>query len=257
MNITVLECDWGGSSRSNIEALLTDAARHLTGALRKAPTGNIAVAATPTTDDPPIALFRSSPEEPYRIFLQARGRHWSQFAYQFSHELCHVLSDYERLRGSRNRWFHEAICELASVFTLRRMAEAWPTQPPYPNWAGYAQSLASYAEVYLVKDERRVPAGTTLAGWVSSEEESLRRDCLQRDKNAVVAYSLLPIFESNPTLWNAVLRLPNSSAKFRDYLIEWHASVGSAEKPLVERMLGIFGLKRGRGEPGLKPRESK
>ena len=194
MNISVLECAWGGSHPSNIEALLTDAARHLIGAFREAPTGNIVVGATANTDDPPITLFRSSRKEPYRILLQARGRHWSQFAYQFSHELCHVLSDYERLRGSRNRWFHEAICELASVFTLRRMAEAWPTHPPYPNWAGYAQSLATYAEDCLSNGERRVPAGTTLAAWLSSEEEDLRRDCLQRDKNAVVAYSLLPIF---------------------------------------------------------------
>ena len=242
MNITVLKCDWGGSRPSNIEALLTDAARHLTGAFREAPTGSIVVGPTPTTDDTPITFFRSSPEEPYRILLQARGRHWSQFAYQFSHELCHVLSDYERLRESRNRWFHEAICELASIFTLRRMAEAWSTHPPYPNWAEYAQSLAGYAEDCLDKDERRVPAGMTLAAWLSSEEEGLRRDGLQRDKNAIVAYPLLPIFENDPTVWNAIRRLPESSAMFREYMLEWHAWVGPTEKPLVKRILGALRL---------------
>ena len=256
MNITVLECDWGGARPSNIESLLKDAARHLVGAFREPPTGSIVVGATPHVDDLPITLFRSSPEEPFTILLPARGRHWSQFAYQFSHELCHVLSDYERLRGSRNGWFHEAICELASIFTIRRMAEAWPTHPPYPNWAGYAESLAGYAEDCLAKDERRVPAGMTLAAWLSSEEEDLRRDRPQRDKNAVVAYSLLPIFESEPTVWNAIRSLPDSSAMFREYLLEWHAWVGPAEKPLVKRILGAFHLDEDIDAPRRRPGES-
>ena len=141
---------------------------------------------------------------------------------------------------SRNKWFHEAICEMASVFTIRRMAEAWPTRPPYPNWAEYSQSLASYAESYLARDERRVPTGMTLSTWLLSEEEGLREDCCQRDKNAVVAYSLLPIFESEPTLWNAIRRLPDSSAMFREYVLEWHAWAEPTERTLVKRILAAF-----------------
>ena len=237
MNITVVGCDWGGARPSNIEVLLTDVACHLTRVFMEPPTGSIVVGATPHTDDCPITLFRSSLEEPFTILLPARGRRWSQFAYQFSHELCHVLSDYERLRDSRNKWFHEAICELASVFTIRRMVEAWPTRPPYPNWAGYSQSLASYAESCLAKDEGRVPGDTALSAWLLSEEESQREDWRQRDKNAVVAYSLLPIFESEPTVWNAIRRLPDSSAMFREYMLEWHKCVEPAEKPLVKRIM--------------------
>ena len=237
MNIAVIGSDWGSAHPSNIEALLTNVACHLTRVFREPPAGRIVVRATPRTNDDPITLFRSSLEEPFTILLPARGRRWSQFAYQFSHELCHVLSDYERLRDSRNKWFHEAICELASIFTIRRMAEAWPTRPPYPNWAGYAQSLASYADSCLAKDERQVPTGMTLSTWLLSEEEGLREDCHQRDKNAVVAYSFLPIFESEPTVWNAIRRLPDSSAMFREYVLDWHARVESTERPLVKRVL--------------------
>ena len=240
MDITVIGYDWGGAHPSNIEALLTNVACHFTRVFRAPPTGSIVVRATPHLDDEPITLFRSSLEEPFTILLPARGRRWSQFAYQFSHELCHVLSDYERLRYSRNKWFHEAICELASIFTMRRMAEAWPTRPPYPNWAEYSQSLASYAENYLDRDERRVPSGMTLFTWLLLEEEGLREDCLQRDKNAVVAYSLLPIFENEPTVWNAVRKLPASSAMFREYMLEWHACVEPAEARIVKRILNVF-----------------
>lgn len=80
----------------------------------------------------------------------------------------------------------------------------------------------------------------TLSTWLLSEEESLREDYYQRDKNAVVAYSLLPIFESEPTVWNAVRKLPSSSAMIQEYMLEWHACVGPAEAPLIKRILDVF-----------------
>ena len=135
---------------------------------------------------------------------------------------------------------HEAICESASVFTLRRMAERWRTCPPYPGRTDYADSLACYADSYLSREERRLPAGTTLSDWLLSEEESLRQDRYQRDKNAVLAYTLVPIFESEPAGWNAIRRLPNSSALFEDYLREWHSLVEPLDRPFVKRILGLF-----------------
>ena len=187
MDVIVIDCDWGNALLADIEALLKDVACHFTGFFREPPEGNIVVGTTPHPDDDPITLFRSSTEDPFTILLSARGRHWSQFAYQFSHELCHVMSDYERLRDSRNNWFHEALCELASIFTIRRIVETWPMRPPYANWAGYAQSPSSYAEENLAREERLLPADMTLSKWLQSEEEDLRENCLQRDKNAVVA----------------------------------------------------------------------
>ena len=137
---------------------------------------------------------------------------WSQFAYQFSHEFCHVLSNYENLKANPNNWFHEAICELASVFTLRRMAERWRTHPPYPNWADYvAAKLRDYSEKTLSRQEVQLPEGVTLQSWLSSQEESLRKGEYQREKNDLVAYALLPIFENTPEGWNAIRNFPTSS----------------------------------------------
>ncbi len=240
MDVVVIDCDWGDALLADIEALLKNVACHFTGFFREPPEGNIVVGTTPHPHDDPITLFRSSTEDPFTILLSARGRHWSQFAYQFSHELCHIMSDYERLRYSRNNWFHEALCELASIFTIRRMVETWPMRPPYANWAGYAQLLSSYAEEYLDREERRLPAGITLSKWLPSEEEGLRGNCRQMDKNAVVAYSLLPMFESEPAAWNTIRRLPHSSVMFREYMLEWHSWVEPAEKPLVKRILDAF-----------------
>ena len=196
--------------------------------------------------------MRSSASDPFLIQLATQDRKWSQFSYQFSHEFCHVLSEPERLDGNPNNWFHEAICETASVFTLRRMAERWPTGPPYSNWAGYADELTRYAEDLLSGDERQLPANMSLPTWLLLEEKALRRDTAValasntrisdelRHKYAIVAYSLLPIFESEPAGWNAVRRLPSSSAMLKDYLRDWHSQVRSIDKPFVNRIIQRF-----------------
>lgn len=190
------------------------------------------------TDFVPRIRYRSTRRDPFVIQLTARNRRWSQYSYQFSHELCHILCDYERLgEDNPNGWFHEALCELASVFVLRRMADRWPTSPPYPNWAGYAGALAHYADEAMTRDERRLPAGIALPEWISSEEAVLRADRYRRDYNAIVAYALLPIFEAYPGGWNSVSCLPTSTGCFRDYIQDWRSAVSETDRPFVERLL--------------------
>ena len=240
MQIIVDPSNWGEASLGDIEALLLDVASHIQTFLRKPLEGAIVVRPAPAYDWVPKTLFREFAEGSFFIQLTARDRKWSRFSYQFSHEFCHVLSEHERLKDSPNNWFHETICELASVFTLRRMAQQWPSNPPYANWADYAESLASYAQERLSRKEHQLPEGTTLSAWLLSEEEALRKDPYQRCKNAVVAYSLLPIFESDPTGWNAIQWLPDSSALFKDYLSNWHSQVEPIDKPFVNCIIQLF-----------------
>ena len=240
MEVVAARKGWNSAQPANIDVLLTDVASHLIRLFRELPAGTIVVEPTPSEYDDPVTPYRPSSQVPFRILLSARDDYWCQFAYQFSHELCHVLSDYERLRENSNNWFHETICELASTFTLRRMAERWLTCPPFPGRSDYAASLANYAEKLLSCQERQLPAGMTLAAWLQTEEESLRNDRYQRDKNAVVAYALLPIFESEPAGWNAIRRLPASSSMLMDYLVEWEGSVDPQDGPFVKRVRDAF-----------------
>ncbi len=238
LQIVVAQGDWGDAQPDDIAAVLKDASSHLTRLFREPLTGIVRVNPAPDTD--PHIAYRVFSHDPFVIRLAARNRHWAQFAFQFSHEFCHFLSDYERLGESQNGWFHEAICELASVFTLLRMAETWRTQPPYPHWADYAGSLASYAADRLSREEHQLPPGTVLSPWLASEEESLRNDRYQREKNAIVASALLPIFKDDPSGWNAVRRLPASPSMFRDYLREWHTQAEAVDKPFVNRIIQLF-----------------
>lgn len=240
MKISVAPSGWGLGLPTDIKILLMDTASHLNRLMRAPFTGAIAVVPAPLDDLTPRTLHRSSSNEPICIQLTACDQRWAQFAYQFSHEFCHVLSDYERLRESPNGWFHEALCELASVFTLRRMAERWLTCAPYPNWAEYSDSLLSYADDCLSREDLRLPVDTTLSAWLSKEEETLRKDRYLRDKNAVVAYALLPIFEPNPGGWNSIRNLPDSAASFRDYLHHWYKAVDPVDRPFVGRIQSAF-----------------
>ena len=240
MQISVLQCDWGDAELCDIKALLRDAASHLNRVLRTPFTGVINVNTASADDDTPRTLFRSAPGEPFVIQLTTRNRRWNQFAFQFTHEFCHVLSDYERLKDNPNNWFHESICELASVFSLRRMAERWPTDPPFPHWSDYAHLLKEYADKRLARENVKLPVGMSLHEWLASNEEVLRRDPYQRDKNELVAYALLPTFESCPLGWNAIARFPSSSSAIVDYLSEWQSSVEAGDRPFVANLSSVL-----------------
>ena len=102
-------------------------------------------------------------------------------------------------------------------------------------------SLDQYAGELISRRECQLTSGETLAPWLASEEEGLRVDPYQRDKNAVVSYSLLPIFESQPTGWNTICKLPDSSAVLKDYLQDWGSQVDSTDKPFVDCIIQLFG----------------
>ena len=250
MVVLVANSGWGEGRSIDVRTLLIDVASHLTAPLREALACSVFVVPATDADFVPRIRYRTSPREPFMIQLTARNRRWSQYAYQFSHELCHLLCDYERIGDDNpNCWFHEALCELASVFVLRRMAERWPTNPPYLNWAGYAGALAHQAFEEMTREERQLPAGAVLPEWITSEEEVLRTDPYQRDYNAIVAYALLPVFEACPEGWNSVLHLPTSTGCLRDYIQDWRAAVSDIDRPFVERILQALYPDAMRGRP--------
>ena len=243
IQLQVLQGDWGKIQPNEIAILLQDTAFHINRLLRTTFHGKILVA--PSQVDHPMVLYRLSPEDPYTIWISARDNYWCKFAYQFSHEFCHVLSGYENVKENPNNWFHEAICRLASMFTIRCMATRWLTHPAFPEQAGYATSLRKYGQGLLDNKNVQMPADGTLHGWLSLHEDGLRETPVdqqeQRNSQGLVASQLLPIFEKTPSGWNAIRKLPNCTGKFSDYLISWHSAVDSEDKAFVVRLSDAFG----------------
>jgi hypothetical protein len=235
---SVVDVSWGGRTQ-DVEKVLHSAAEELwpyfPGRTLK-----------PILVEPkggPITLFRHGPNGEYLVRLNTGNRLWAQHAYQFAHEFGHILANYdEHERG--NKWFEESVCEMASLFVLRRMSETWKVRPPYPNWRDYAPALSEYA------DERirtaRLPPGKKLAQWYRENQPLLQQEPCQRDKNTVVAAAQLPRFEKQPENWEAIGWLNDGTLHgtrtFARYLEDWHARVPPKHRPIVRQVAEEFGL---------------
>lgn len=194
----------------------------------------------------PIVLFQRGPKGEYRIKLDTGGTLWAQYAYQFSHELCHVLCNYKE-EVHFNKWFEESLCELASLFALRGMSKSWQTQPPYPNWKEYSKALASYAQDRMAK--AALPKGVTLADWYEENKGPLNANATGRERNTVVATALLPLFEQKPEQWEAVTWLNTETLTpahtFKAYLEAWQRQCPEKHKAFVAEIARQFNLQLG------------
>lgn len=239
---------WGRAGNAEIEALLYAVADEL---LMQVPKKLVTPIVVTHSERSPIALYEKGPHGEYLVHLSAQDRRWAQFAYQFAHELCHVLSNYEESVGADttkyNQWFEEALCETASLYTLRSLAARWEASDPAPEWAAHASALRDYAERLIGEGHRQLPAGTALAAWLRQNEERLRHDPYLREKNEVIANLLLPLFERDPENWETLryLNLDPADARntLRQYLHNWYANAPEGHKSFLASVLKLLDLK--------------
>lgn len=193
----------------------------------------------------PITLFERNPRREIVIQLDTGDRLWCQYAYQFTHEFCHVLCGFKP-GDSSNQWFEETLCELASLYAIRGMARSWRTNPPYPHWRDYGDALRDYADQAM---SRRSHAGEIarigLAAFFTRHEAALRSLPLDRDLTGSIAVVLLDSFEKRPQHWGAVrwlnARKTETVRSFDTYLADWMETVPDEHRPFVVEIAGLFG----------------
>lgn len=159
---------------------------------------------------------------------------WSQIAYQFSHEFCHLLIG--SLVPQKMRWFEESICELSSLFFMEQLAIVWKTKRIFNN-SEYATSLISYCANYM-------NSATDLQNLLDVSDPSSTvwshavAECYDRNFNLQIAKLLLPIFHKYPALWKTVpllSRLHNDESSLTRYLSSWSIlSDESFRQPFAE-----------------------
>ena len=248
VSIRVMPGDWGGADREDVENLLISVARELWVYFPERSLKPIIV--TPT-ERHPVAGYAKGPDGEYFVYLSAKGRHWSQYAYQFAHEFAHILSNYERHGRSvvrRNQWFDESLCETASLFTLRRLGASWlkGDSVPYPHWRPYGAALQTYVKDLLAQSHRTPPSKSAFAEWYRGNAESLDQNPYLRERDEAVAGMLLPLFEEYPEAWSTIayLNLQESDAtgSFQQYLANWHRNTPEPIRPFVVRIIELFGF---------------
>lgn len=239
LNVRVDKDNWKGDNPADVEAVLRSAARELLPQFPGITLEPLRVSGI----GGPITLFAREPDGSIRVKLNTGGKLWSQCAYQFSHELTHVLCRY-RADKHPNKWFEESICETASLFALRKMGESWKTTPPYANWKSYAPNLTEYAEKRMT--EHALPAGKTFVEWFAENKQALLKTAIDRPRNTTIATALLPLFEKSPEHWAAVYYLNegkrDKDESFAACLQRWHDQTPKEHQRFVREIGAQFGI---------------
>lgn len=90
--IHIAQSGWGDTDLRDLQVVLDAVAGELAAHFPKHTRGAIRVVPGGTN---PAVLFEKGPGGEYLVELSARDGRWYLFAYQFSHELCHIYSNYD------------------------------------------------------------------------------------------------------------------------------------------------------------------
>ena len=222
--LTVVNGNWGATWLSGIDGVLRSVDAALTEAFEATPDDSIPVSTWSVNYPRTLNGAR-----PYKVFLTAPDTYWSHHAYQFAHELYHLLTGFDRYQQHKHRWFEESLCELASLFALHRIAETWLENPP----AAVVQAVefASWHRNYAERIQRKgaLSNDLLLSDWFRENVGSLEADSNDLAKRSVLAVAMLPKFRTQPTLWRDCGDLNTwdlrGNRTFEEYLDSWETSV--------------------------------
>jgi hypothetical protein len=245
IEVRVADADWGDADPARVMVVLEDTARELRALFPGDAPLRVLVSPGPSA---PMVLFERTPRGEHHVLLRARGTNWAHYAYEFAHELGHILTHYGRHASepyaARHQWFEEAVCEMLSVYALRRLAARAPDD--------FGAPYAGFADLVLGEPHRRAARGMDLAAWLRSNEAALRADPYQRMRNEAVTMRLLEIFGSESRLEAlAYLNLSDAPApaSFRDYLEEWYRRTPAQLQPPVAEVQAAFGFRKSAKPP--------
>lgn len=109
-------------------------------------------------------------------------RDWSKLAYQFGHELGHVLcNSWGPDATPRNpcQWLEEALVESFSIRGLGLLADSWAKNPPFPGDAAFAGSIRHYRDDLLsryLKTANEQGATVSLSAWFQANRGALETE---------------------------------------------------------------------------------
>lgn len=243
LSIRVQSGGWGSAKPEEIEAVLYSVAAEM---LPHFPGTRLYPMIVSHTNDAPRVLYDRGSKNEYRVLLTAKDRKWSHYAYEFAHELSHILTNYQHhvnLKMTKHhQWFEETLCEVASLYALKMLGRSWQNSPPFASWAQHAPEFDAFVLRFLNEPHRNIP--TPLAVWFSEKSDTLQKNPYERKHNEVVANLLLPLFEENPEVWDAIayLNMAKPGDSFRDYLLTWRDNAPEQHRDLIVYLMALFGM---------------
>lgn len=250
-----LQGDWGDSAPRDVGAVLLRARNAcLAGANLLSDRQPAAVRVENRRSGNPAIWLHAEGSPLAWIVVNVGPRDWSKLAYQFGHELGHVLAN-SWAAGSAPRppcqWLEEAVVEAFSLRGLGRLADGWERRPVFPNDAAFGQALRAYRQQILDRSAAvAVEQGgeRSLAAWFRRQQAALEgRGGPGGTAEAAVAPTL-GVLEAEPGAVDdigALNRWPGRSAvAIEQYLRLWQkscAEIGTAGR-LPMRLRDLLGV---------------
>ena len=90
-----------------------------------------------------------------------------------------------------------------------------------------------------------MPAGTAFRDWFRANEAAMREKSTMREKNNVVAIQLLPIFEAQPSGWEAItfmnLAKRDPEKTLAAHFADWREVAPLPQRAFIGRIAAVFG----------------
>ena len=171
--------EWGGSAPNDAAAVISR--------MREASLSGIRLLsdrqpAKLRVDDhatgPPFVWLHDENPDTAWIVVDIGARDWSKLAYQFGHELGHVLcNSWQRQAEPKlpSQWLEEALVEAFSIRGLGLLADSWAEHSPFPHDDTFANEIRKYRQNLI--EAYRAPVGQTqvldMCAWLRRNRDAL------------------------------------------------------------------------------------
>jgi hypothetical protein len=175
--------DWGESARRDVAVVISRTRTAcLSGVELRSDRQPAMLRVDHRPGGPPSVWLQTAAPTTAWVNVSIGARDWCNLAYQFGHELGHVLcNSWAPDAKPRNpcQWIEEALVEAFSLRGLAILADQWAHAPPFPRDEDYADSIRDYRETILARSravarDQGIAAG--FSAWFKAHESVLGRD---------------------------------------------------------------------------------
>ncbi len=187
------------------------------------------------------------------IIVDIGERDWSKLAYQFGHELGHVMANSWQPHakpGPPCQWIEEALVEAFSLRGLGRLAESWKQNPPFAGDNAFGDAIADYRQNiirhYAALADQQGMTGDARA-WFADHRSEIEVPGLNPFAQAA-SVTILAEYERVPSCveaLGALNRWPGrTGVPIEDYFRQWQASCAElqASPQLPTRLGEVLGI---------------
>jgi len=237
--------DWGGSAQRDVAAVIRRTrAACLSGVKLRSDRQPGTLRVDQRAGHPPSIWLQTAAPATAWINVAVGTRDWSNLAYQFGHELGHVLcNSWESDAQPQNpcQWIEEVLVEAFSLRGLAVLADQWALAPPFPNDEAFAHSIREYREDILIRSRAiardqglSAELGAGFGAWFKAHESLLSEDGGVNAARGAVP-TMLQLLLADPASVDDLGALNRwqgrSGVPLPDYLTLWEKSCAELNAP--------------------------